>query len=109
MRRHWQAGLVLLVGLTSETTALQRIAATKVAPVVLVMQIVVPVLLAPVLVGERWGDTPLGGGVIVAGLLSVAVGTVLLASSGAVGDLVAGEVPRGARRGELEHERGRGG
>src|SRR4051794_4943242 len=48
------AGVVLLVGLTSETTALQRIPATKVAPVVLVMQITIPVLLAPVLVGENW-------------------------------------------------------
>jgi len=103
------AGVVLLVGLTSETTALQRIAATKVAPVVLVMQITIPVLLAPVLVGENWGNTPLGGALIVAGLAAVAAGTVLLASSGPVSDLVAGELPRGVRRGELEHERGRGG
>jgi drug/metabolite transporter (DMT)-like permease len=103
------AGAVLLVGLTSETTALQRIPATKVAPVVLVMQIAIPVLLAPVLVGENWGNTPLGGAVILAGLAAVAAGTFLLASSGAVSDLVAGEIPRSARRGELEHERSGGG
>jgi drug/metabolite transporter (DMT)-like permease len=103
------AGLVLLVGLTSETTALQRIPATRVAPVVLVMQIAIPVLLAPVLVGERWGDTPLGGAVIVAGLAAVAAGTALLASSRAVSDLVTGEVPSDARRGKLEHERSGGG
>jgi drug/metabolite transporter (DMT)-like permease len=77
------------LALTSEMTALQKLPATRVAPVVLVMQIVIPVLLAPLLVGEKWGATAGGGSVLVAGLVAVAGGTVLLGSSPAVGDLVA--------------------
>jgi drug/metabolite transporter (DMT)-like permease len=90
-----------LLGLTCEMTALQKLPATRVAPIVLVMQIVIPVLLAPLLVGENWGGTTGGGSVLVAGLLAVAVGTVLLGSSPAVGDLVAGEAPPSAE--PVEH------
>ena len=61
--------------------------------IVLTMQIVIPVLLAPVLVGENWGGTVGGGSVLVAGLVAVTAGTVLLGSSPAVGDLVAGAEP----------------
>jgi drug/metabolite transporter (DMT)-like permease len=82
------------LALTSEMTALQRLPATRVAPVVLVMQIVIPVLLAPLLVGENWGDTAGGGLVLAGGLLAVAVGTVVLGSSRAVSDLVAGPEAR---------------
>jgi drug/metabolite transporter (DMT)-like permease len=84
-----------LLAVTSEMSALQSLPATRVAPIVLVMQIVIPVLLAPLLVGEDWGSTPGGGAVLVAGLVAVAAGTVTLGSSPAVGDLVAGaEAPR---------------
>jgi drug/metabolite transporter (DMT)-like permease len=82
-----------LLGLTCEMTALQKLPATRVAPIVLVMQIVIPVLLAPLLVGENWGGTAGGGSVLVGGLVAVTAGTVLLGSSPAVGDLVAGEAP----------------
>ena len=84
------------LALTSEMTALQKLPATRVAPVVLVMQIVIPVLLAPLLVGEKWGATAGGGSVLAAGLVAVAAGTFLLGSSPAVGDLVAGEAAPGA-------------
>ena len=84
-----------LLAVTSEMSALQALPATRVAPIVLVMQIVIPVILAPLLVGEDWGGTPGGGSVLVAGLVAVAAGTVTLGSSAAVGDLVAGgEAPR---------------
>ncbi len=66
------AGAAVLLGLLSETTALQRLPATRVAPPVLVLQVTVPVLLAPLVFGESWGATPLGGGLIVAGLAVVA-------------------------------------
>ena len=65
---------------------------SRVGPVVLVMQIVIPVLLAPLVGGERWGA---GGPVLALALVVVAGGVALLASSRAIG--------------ELEHERGRGG
>ncbi len=82
---------VVIVGLISESTALQRFAATRVAPTVLVMQIVIPVVLAPLVGGEGWGDTPLNGAVLGAALVAIAVGAGLLASSRAVAQLAVGE------------------
>jgi drug/metabolite transporter (DMT)-like permease len=82
---------VVIVGLISESTALQRFAATRVAPTVLVMQIVIPVVLAPLVGGEGWGDTPLDGVVLGAALVTIAVGAGLLASSPAVAQLAVGE------------------
>ena len=49
------------VGVLSEMSALQSRPAIQVAPVVFVTQTVVPVVLAPLLFGERFSDTPLGG------------------------------------------------
>jgi len=58
------------------------------------MQIVIPVVLAPLVGGERWQDTPLHGGVIAIGLLLVSAGATVLTSSKVVGDLHAGgELP----------------
>ncbi len=82
---------VVIVGVISESTALQRFAATRVAPTVLVMQIVIPVILAPLVGGEGWGDTPLGGAVLGVALAAIAVGAGLLASSPAVAQLAVGE------------------
>lgn len=86
---------VVLIGLTSESTALQRFAATRVAPTVLVMQIVIPVVMAPLVGGEPWGGTPLGGAVLGMALAAVAVGAGLLASSPAVAQLAVGEAEDG--------------
>jgi drug/metabolite transporter (DMT)-like permease len=96
------AGATVLLGLTSETAALQRLPATRVAPMVLVLQTAVPVLLAPLLLGEDWGGTPLGGAAIAASLALLGAGAVALAASSAVGVLAA---PVDA----LEHQRGGGG
>jgi drug/metabolite transporter (DMT)-like permease len=82
---------VVIVGLISESTALQRFAATRVAPTVLVMQIVIPVVLAPLVGGEGWSDTPLNGAVLGVALVAIAVGAGLLASSRAVAQLAVGE------------------
>jgi hypothetical protein len=77
-------GLALL----SEMSALQRRAATHVAPTMFAVQILVPVLLAPLIFGESWGQTPLGGAALV-GFMAVAVaGTVLLAGSKTVGAVI---------------------
>ena len=56
------------------------------------MQTMIPVLLAPLLVGESWGDTPGSGAVLVAGFLLVAAGTAALAASPGVSQLTTGEV-----------------
>src|SRR4051794_23172686 len=49
------------VGVLSEMSALQSRPAIQVAPVVFVTQTVLPVVLAPLLLGESFGGTPLGG------------------------------------------------
>jgi drug/metabolite transporter (DMT)-like permease len=74
-------GLALL----SEMSALQHRPATQVAPVMLAVQVLVPVVLAPLIFGEKWSTTPLGG-VALVGFMAVALaGTTLLAGSRAVG------------------------
>ncbi len=74
-------GLALL----NEMSALQRRAATHVAPMMFAVQVVVPVLLAPLIFGESWAGTPLGGAALVAFLAVTVAGTALLAGSRAVG------------------------
>ena len=86
---------VVIVGVVSESTALQKFAATRVAPTVLVMQIVIPVVMAPLVGGESWSNTPLGGAVLVMALVAVALGAGLLASSPAVAQLAVGETEDG--------------
>jgi drug/metabolite transporter (DMT)-like permease len=77
-------GLALL----SEMSALQRRPATHVAPVMFAVQVLVPVLLAPLIFGESWSTTPLGG-VALVGFMAIAVsGTILLAGSRAVGAVI---------------------
>jgi len=77
-------GLALL----SEMSALQRRPATHVAPVMFAVQVLVPVVLAPLIFGEAWGSTPLGGTLLVASLAVAVAGTVLLAGSSAVGAVI---------------------
>jgi drug/metabolite transporter (DMT)-like permease len=80
-------------GLLSETSALQHYAAARVGPAVMAMQVAIPVILAPLVGGERWGGTPLGGAVLVLSLTLVTASGVVLTASGAVADL--GEHERG--------------
>jgi drug/metabolite transporter (DMT)-like permease len=76
------------VALLSEMSALQRRAATHVAPTMFAVQIIVPVLLAPLIFGESWGDTPFGGIALVASMAVAVLGTVLLAGSRSVGAVI---------------------
>ena len=69
-------------------SALQRRPATHVAPVMFAVQVLVPVLLAPLIFGESWGSTPLGGVALVASMAVAVAGTVLLAGSRAVGAVI---------------------
>lgn len=78
-------GLALL----SEMSALQRRPATHVAPAMFAVQVLLPVLLAPLVFGESWRDTPLGGAALVAFMATVVSGVVLLAGSSAVGAVIA--------------------
>ncbi len=69
------------LGLLSEASALQSRPAIQVAPVVFVTQTIVPVALAPLLFGERFSDTPLGGVPLVASLVLLVTGAGLLVRS----------------------------
>jgi hypothetical protein len=51
---------------------------------VFVVQVTVPVLLAPLVGGESWAGTPLSGGVILASVAAVLVSAVTLTRSPAV-------------------------
>jgi drug/metabolite transporter (DMT)-like permease len=76
------------VALLSEMSALQRRGATHVAPVMFAVQVLVPVLLAPLIFDESWASTPLGGAALI-GFMAVAVfGTVLLAGSPVVSSVL---------------------
>jgi hypothetical protein len=69
------------VGVLSEMSALQSRPAIQVAPVVFVTQTVVPVALAPVLFGESFAATPLGGVPLALSLVLLITGAALLARS----------------------------
>jgi drug/metabolite transporter (DMT)-like permease len=77
-------GLALL----SEMSALQRRPATHVAPVMFAVQVLVPVILAPLIFGEKWSTTPLDGVALVAFILVALAGVVALAGSKAVGAVI---------------------
>lgn len=76
------------LALLSEMSALQRRPATHVAPIMFAVQVLVPVLLAPLIFDESWAGTPAGGAALVAFMGLVVAGTVLLAGSKAVGALM---------------------
>ena len=82
----WLAATAIVSGLgfLSQLTALQRRTAAQVGPVIYVMPVLIPVLLAPLVAGEGWESTPLGGAVVAACLLVVCAGTAVLAASPAV-------------------------
>lgn len=77
----------------SEMSALQRLPATRVAPIVLAFQIAVPVVVVAAVGGEDWGATPLGGAVVAGGLAAVIAGAVVLAASRPVSTLIARPQP----------------
>jgi drug/metabolite transporter (DMT)-like permease len=69
------------VAALSEMSALQMRPAIQVAPVVFVTQTVVPVVLAPLLLGEDFSSTPLGGVPLSISLAVLVVGAAALARS----------------------------
>ena len=86
-------GVIGGLGFLGQVTALQRRSATRVGPVIYVIPVVVPVVVAPFVTGEEWGETPLGGAVLIASLLVVCVGTALVSGSSSVGRASEGEAP----------------
>lgn len=86
-------GVIGGLGFLGQVTALQRRSATRVGPVIYVIPVLVPVVVAPFVTGEEWGETPLGGAVLIASLLVVCVGTALVSGSSSVGRASEGEAP----------------
>src|ERR1700736_3524924 len=78
------------VGVLSEMSALQSRPAIQVAPVVFVTQTVVPVVLGPLLLGESFSATPLGGVPLAASLALLVAGAAALARSPPPGAAVGG-------------------
>ena len=101
----WAAGvawaaLAALAGaaaLTAEMSALQRIPASRVAPVIVAAQVVVPALAGPLVFGEALGSTALGGAVVLAGIGAAGVGAAALGASPGVSDLLLGGAQSEAR------------
>jgi drug/metabolite transporter (DMT)-like permease len=85
-------GAASAVGLLSEASALQSRPAIQVAPVVFVTQTVVPVVLAPLLLGEHFSATPLGGVPLGISLALLVAGAGLLARSPLLVALMEGEL-----------------
>jgi len=79
------------IGLLSEMTALQTRSAIRVFPIVLVVQIVVAVLLAPLLAGETWEPEPGLVTLLAVSLISLTIGTYALCSCRTVSRVVATE------------------
>ncbi|HWI95157.1 MAG TPA: hypothetical protein VNS60_03725 [Solirubrobacterales bacterium] len=82
------AGLSEGLALLSEMSALQRRPATHVAPVMFAVQVLVPVLVAPLIFSESWSSTPLGGAALVTSIAIAVAGTMLLAGSRPVGAVI---------------------
>src|SRR6201996_6151570 len=76
------------IALVSEMSALGRRPATRAAPVMFAVQVIVPVILAPLIFGESWSGTPGDGAGIVASVLLVLAGVIALAGSEAVGAVI---------------------
>lgn len=68
-------------GFGREMTALQRRPAAQIGAMIFAVPVVVPVILAPLLFGEAWGATPLGGVPLGISVLATAAGVVALAGS----------------------------
>ena len=82
------AGVSEMLALVSEMSALGRRPATRVAPAMFAVQVMVPVILAPLIFDESWSGTPAGGVALALFIVVALAGTVLLAGSRAVGAVI---------------------
>jgi drug/metabolite transporter (DMT)-like permease len=84
------------IGTVSEMTAFQTRPATRVAPIIFVLDTVLPVLIAPWLFRERWGADREVVAVLAGALALVALGVAIVAASPEVGTLIASAEGGGA-------------
>ena len=84
------AAIAGATGMLSEQTALQQRQATQVAPIIFVVELVVPLLLAITVGGESWGASLSSWCWISAGIGLLIVSVVALMQTPAVSQLLAG-------------------
>jgi len=87
------SGLTGVLAVQSEMVAFGRRPATRVVPIVFVLQTLAPVLLAPVYLRERWSTVPLYGAPLVLGLLLVVLGATAVGRADSVSLLSGGGQP----------------
>lgn len=87
------AGFAGVTATISSMTALQRRPATTLIPISTAVQTFLPIALEPLFLTENWRQADLGGLVLLAGLLVMALGTVLVARVRAVSALAAAQAP----------------
>ena len=87
----WGAATAAIAGLAmvDDMAALQTTIAARAAGGAFALETALPVLLAPLVVGEAWSATPLGGAAILPGLALVLAGALVLGSTPAVSRLSA--------------------
>lgn len=78
-----------VLALNAEMSALQRLPASQVAPLVLAAQVVIPVASAPLLLGQPWGAGTLGNVAIALAVALVAGAAAVLGASRPLGDVLA--------------------
>lgn len=76
--------------LTAEMSALQRLRATRVAPVVVAFQVLVPVATGVAFLGESWSATPGGGVLLGAAIAAVVAGAAVLSATRSVEGMLGG-------------------
>lgn len=94
----WLAVTAMVGGLAvlSEMSALQSQPVTRVAPIVFGLNVALPVALAPMLAGERWGHSTATRSALAASLAAVVAGAVLLTRSRVLGVVLANEAEAAA-------------
>jgi len=87
----WLGGTVVaaLIGLISEMTAFQHAPVTHVFPIMLVVQISITVVFAPLIAGESWATTPFDGVALAVSLGVIALGAGALVGGRGVGAAMA--------------------
>ena len=85
------AAMAGVTGILSEQTALQRREATRVTPIIFVIELVVPLELAITIGGESWDDSPLSLCSIMSGLGLLIASVVGLTHAPAVSQLLGGD------------------
>lgn len=106
LHHYWNAGAWAAVAAAdgiaatiTGMTAFQRARATVVVPVTTAVQSFLPIAIEPLFLRERWSQATLAGVPLAAGVVLATAGTIVIARSSGVGEVVAAATrPRGAAR-----------